>query len=107
MILLHCIQLGLLEICNRLIADSYKEMEGKRCEADERALVIILMAYCSNPNWFWITLLVLQHLFFLAGRAFDDVSWYNVGIYVGTLETFSLVFIAASMLIKIARKYFY
>jgi hypothetical protein len=74
---------------------------------DGRALVIILMAVCSNRNCLWILLIVLQHLLYMAARAFDDVSWYNVGIYVGTLETFSMVFITASLLLKIARKHFY
>lgn len=74
---------------------------------DGRALVIILMAACSNRNWLWIVLVVVQHLLYLAARAFDNVSWYNVGITVGTLETFPMLFITASLLLKIARKHFY
>jgi hypothetical protein len=43
----------------------------------------------------------------MAARAFDDVSWYDVGITVGTLETFSFFFMFGSVLLKIARKHFY
>lgn len=40
------------------------------------------MPYCQNRNAFWILLLILQHVLYIAGRAFDDISWYNIGITV-------------------------
>jgi hypothetical protein len=46
---------------------------------------IIIMPACQNRDCIWIAMLVSQHLLYMAARAIDDVSWYDVGITVGTL----------------------
>lgn len=65
------------------------------------------MPACQNRDFIWMSLLILQHLMYLTARAFDDVSWYNVGITVGTLETISTCFMTGSVALKIIRKHCY
>jgi hypothetical protein len=65
------------------------------------------MPVCQNRNCLWVTLLVFQHLFYITGRAFDDLSWFNIGITVEILEAVSFCFMLASLLLKISRKHFY